>query len=201
MIKKRYTYEETHRTVKGVRQKLCNKCLKWKAQVDFYKNSIRRDGLSSRCKDCDNAKSRKRYRKKRKSRKKYYRYEECHRVVKGVKQKRCRKCRIWKTYSEFYNNILFKDGIQYVCKQCSDKATNKSRRKRQMAARKQGTMAKKRKKSAKKMDEAGIMTAAIKLSKTTEIKGWLRTADKPLAKKEADIKKSRTKRRTKRRGK
>jgi hypothetical protein len=65
----------------------------------------------------------------------YYRYEECHRVVDGVKQKRCRRCKSWKTESEFYKNRSYKDGLQVPCKACSDKATNKSRKKRRTAVR------------------------------------------------------------------
>jgi hypothetical protein len=77
---------------------------------------------------------RERCKKEGKGLKKYYRYEECHRVVDGVKQKRCRRCKSWKTESEFYKNRSCKDGLQYRCKACANKATNKAHKKRRTAA-------------------------------------------------------------------
>ena len=60
--------------------------------------------------------------------KKYYRYEQCHRVVEGVREKRCRKCGKWKAESEFYKKRKHKDGLANRCKECANKATNKSRK-------------------------------------------------------------------------
>ena len=65
----------------------------------------------------------------------YYKYEEKHRTVKGVKQKLCPRCKRWKAEREFYKNIRNKDGLQFPCKACSDKATNKSRNNRRSAVK------------------------------------------------------------------
>jgi len=65
--------------------------------------------------------------------KKYLRYDERHRFVKGVKQKRCGKCRKWKVESDFYKKRRHKDGLAAWCKECSNKATNESRKKRMMS--------------------------------------------------------------------
>jgi hypothetical protein len=45
-------YELRHRVVGGVKQKRCNKCNKWKAESDFYKKRINKDGLAYLCKKC-----------------------------------------------------------------------------------------------------------------------------------------------------
>ncbi len=135
MTKRYYKYKETHRTIKGVKQKRCPKCKKWKDESKFGKNRTRTDGLRYWCKDCERAYTRKRYKKEGKGLKQYYRYEECHRVVDGVKQSRCSRCKKWKAESEFYKSRSCKDGLQVRCKACSNKATNKSRKKRRMAVR------------------------------------------------------------------
>jgi hypothetical protein len=130
MTKRYYKYGETHRAVKGVKQKRCTKCRKWKEESQYRKQSSTKDGLRPYCKDCELKYERERYRRKGKGLKRYRRYEEFHRVVDGVKQKRCRKCKRWKTESEFYKNRLHNDGLQYLCKKCSDKATNQSHKRR-----------------------------------------------------------------------
>jgi chromosome segregation ATPase len=48
------TYEQRHRIVDGVRQKLCRKCKKWKPKSEFHKNSSSRDSLAGSCKVCKN---------------------------------------------------------------------------------------------------------------------------------------------------
>ena len=135
MTKRYYKYEEKHRTVKGVKQKYCTKCSKWKGETQYYKESRTKDRLGSWCKDCELECQRERYRKMGKGLKTYYRYVECHRVVGGVKQKKCRKCKRWKTESEFYKTKRNKDGLQVTCKACSDKATNKARKKWRLAVK------------------------------------------------------------------
>ena len=45
-------YEERHRTVGGVREKLCSKCGRWKKESDFYSDNSKKDGLSYWCKKC-----------------------------------------------------------------------------------------------------------------------------------------------------
>ena len=77
-----------------------------------------------------------RYKKEGKCLKQYYRYEERHRVVDGVKQKRCCRCKRWKAESEFYKSRSYKDGLQFWCKACANKATNESRKKRRTTVRK-----------------------------------------------------------------
>jgi hypothetical protein len=129
-VKKHFVYEESHRTIDGVKQKRCTKCKKWKDESKFGRDSKNKDGLGYVCKDCVRAYMRERCKKEGKGLKQYYRYEECHRVVDGVKQKRCRRCKSWKTESEFYKNRSCKDGLQFRCKACSDKATNKAHKKR-----------------------------------------------------------------------
>jgi len=47
-----YTYEDEHRVVEQVRQKLCRKCGQWKDESEFHKNASRKDGLARWCKIC-----------------------------------------------------------------------------------------------------------------------------------------------------
>ena len=135
MTRRYYKYEETYRTVRGVKQKRCPKCNKWKGETQYYKQSRTNNRLRSWCKDCEWECQRVRNRKMGKGLKTYRRYEEYHRVVGGVKQKKCTRCKRWKTESEFYKTKIYKDGLQFACKACSDKATNKSRNKRRPAAK------------------------------------------------------------------
>jgi hypothetical protein len=37
-----------------VKQKRCCKCKKWKAECEFYKMRMHKDGLAARCKECSN---------------------------------------------------------------------------------------------------------------------------------------------------
>ena len=135
-VKKRFVYEESHRTIDGVKQKRCTKCKKWKDESKFGKDRYGKDGLGYDCKDCVRAYMRERYKKEGKGLKTYYRYEECHRVVDGVKQKRCRRCKSWKTGSGFYKVRSNRDGLSLWCKECANKATNKARKKRRVTATK-----------------------------------------------------------------
>ncbi len=134
-VKKYFVYEESHRTIDGVKQKRCTKCKKWKDDSKFGKDRYHKDGLGYDCKDCVRDNMRERSKKEGKGLKQYYRYEECHRVVDRVKQKRCRRCKSWKTESEFYKNRSCKDGLQYRSKPCANKATNKAHKKRRLALR------------------------------------------------------------------
>jgi hypothetical protein len=45
-------YEDRHRVVKGIRQKLCSKCNRWKNETAFYKDGLARDGLNGWCRKC-----------------------------------------------------------------------------------------------------------------------------------------------------
>ena len=134
-VKKHLVYEESHRTIDGLKQKHCNKCRKWKNESKFGRDTKNKDGLRYWCKDCVRAYMRDRYKKQGKGLKTYYRYEESHRVVEGMKQKRCRRCKSWKTESEFYKNRSCKDGLKFWCKECSKKANRNSYRKRRLAVR------------------------------------------------------------------
>ena len=115
--------------------KRCSKCKKWKDKSKFGKDSKNKDGLRYWCKDCVRAYMRERYKKEGRGLKTYYRYEESHRVVDGVKQKRCSRCKSWKAESEFYKNRSYKDGLKFLCKECSKKANRKSYKKRRKAVR------------------------------------------------------------------
>ena len=44
-VKRYFRYEETHRTVDGVKQKRCTKCKKWKDESKFGKDRYGKDGL------------------------------------------------------------------------------------------------------------------------------------------------------------
>ncbi len=129
-VKKHFRYEESHRTIDGVKQKRCTKCKKWKDESKFGKDRYGKDGLGHDCKDCVRAYKRERYKEEGKGLKTYYRYEECHRVVDGVKQKRCRRCKRWKAESDFYKLRSNKEGLSFWCKECANKAASKARKKR-----------------------------------------------------------------------
>ncbi len=115
--------------------KQCTRCIKWKIDSEFSKNSKNKDGLRYWCKKCERADMRECHNKEGKALKTYYRYEECHRVFDGVKQKRCRKCKSWKAESRFYKYSRHKDGLTTWCKECLNKATNKARKKQRTAMR------------------------------------------------------------------
>lgn len=42
-----------HQVIGGVEVKLCCRCKKWKALIEFSKNRVKRDGLSPICKECN----------------------------------------------------------------------------------------------------------------------------------------------------
>lgn len=128
--KKYLRYEDRHRIVNGIKQKLCSKCSIWKAESGFSTDRSRKDGLDSSCKDCSHKATGKSYKPKQQSVRKNLRYEERHRIVDGVKQKYCRKCKKWKSEQEFYRDKSKKDGLQYRCQKCSYKPVKKFRKKR-----------------------------------------------------------------------
>jgi chromosome segregation ATPase len=47
-----HRYEDEHRVVDEVKQKLCRKCGQWKPEAEFHKNASRKDGLARWCKVC-----------------------------------------------------------------------------------------------------------------------------------------------------
>ncbi len=77
--KKYYIYDECHRVVDGVKQKLCKMCMKWKAEDDFYKERKNKDGLRFVCTECMLTYAREYYNKDGKDlKKKYYKYNACY---------------------------------------------------------------------------------------------------------------------------
>ncbi len=52
------------------------------------------------------------------------------RFADDVRQRRCGRCHKWKDESRFYKNSTMISGLAHWCKECSNKATNKSRRRR-----------------------------------------------------------------------
>jgi hypothetical protein len=123
-------YEDRHRIVKGIKQKFCTVCNKWKAEIKFSTDRSRKDGLNSSCKECSYKATGKSYKLKQQSVRRNLRYEDRHRIVDGVKQKYCRKCKKWKSETEFYKDKLRKDGLMGRCQKCSYKPVKKSRKKR-----------------------------------------------------------------------
>jgi hypothetical protein len=130
MTKRFRSYEESHRTVGGVKQKLCCRCKKWKDESQFHRNLRSKDGIQWKCKECESKYARKRYNRIRKTGRKNLRYEDRHRIVNEIKQKYCRKCKRWKSENEFYKARSRKDGLMSRCKKCSYKPAKKSRKRR-----------------------------------------------------------------------
>ena len=127
MANKYYSYKETHRTVKGVKQKRCIRCKRWKEESEFHKDRARKDGLRTYCKGCVETYERKCRNKNRNDVRDYLRYEERHRIVRTIKEKLCSRCKEWKYESEFHKERRLKDGLSFWCKECSYKVTRKSR--------------------------------------------------------------------------
>lgn len=137
MTKKYYRYKDSHRTVRGVKEKRCPICEKWKPESDFSKDRARKDGLRSRCKECNREYERKLLRKKRKGdARQYLRFEDRHRTVRGVQQKLCIRCKEWRNESEFHKSRRLRDGLSLRCKGCSYKPINKPRKPKKKSVRK-----------------------------------------------------------------
>lgn len=51
-VRRGKTYEDLHRVVDGVKQKLCRRCKEWKPESEFHKNASSKDGLAGSCKTC-----------------------------------------------------------------------------------------------------------------------------------------------------
>lgn len=126
MTKRYYKYAETHRTVRGRKQKYCTKCNLWKAEREFSRDRAKRDGLKSRCKDCDTAYAREPRWRKRNIRE-YLRFEQRHRIVNGVRQKLCSRCKQWENESDFYRDGGAKDGLASRCRKCDTRPCRRHR--------------------------------------------------------------------------
>ena len=50
--RRNFKYEDSHRVVGGVKQKLCCNCRKWKAESEFHIDPIPKDVLKAKCKEC-----------------------------------------------------------------------------------------------------------------------------------------------------
>jgi hypothetical protein len=125
-VRRNLRYEDRHRVVNGVKEKLCTKCGEWKKESEYYKQRSSRDGLLGQCKECGNGQAGKRLERTKKEARRNLRYEDRHRVVNGVKEKLCTKCGEWKKESEYYKHRSSRDGLSVQCKRCSYKATKKS---------------------------------------------------------------------------
>ena len=126
VLRRNLLYDESHRVFRGVKQKLCSYCRKWKDENSFYKGRRKKDGLSARCKECSKKYARERYTPKTKRLGSYLKYEERHRTVKGIKEKLCSECKKWKKETEYYRNRSAKDGLYSQCKKCTYKPTKKA---------------------------------------------------------------------------
>lgn len=111
-------FEERHRLVNGLKEKLCSKCGTWRGEGKFTKDRSSKDGLAGWCKECSHQAAKKSLKPKRKRTRRNLRYEDRHRIVNGVKQKFCRKCYKWKNESQFYVDRSKKDGLSDRCKEC-----------------------------------------------------------------------------------
>ena len=80
--------------------KKCNKCEIEKPTEDFYKDSSKKDGLTTICKDCIKKRT----------------IPEDKKVV--VTEKVCSKCKKTKPADEFCKDSKKKDGLRYSCKEC-----------------------------------------------------------------------------------
>ena len=119
MAKKYNMYKDSHRKIKGVKQKRCTKCRNWKEESEFYKNRACKDGLTIYCKGCVAAYGRKRRGKNGKAFREYLRFEDRHRIRRSIKEKLCSRCKQWKYESEFYKNNSKRGGLTGRCKKCS----------------------------------------------------------------------------------
>lgn len=130
MTREYHKYKNTHRKVRGRKQKYCIKCLKWKNESEFNIDRDKRDGLNIKCRDCDKAYQRELFKKYRRGKKFriYLRFEQRHRINNGIIEKRCSKCGGWKSESEYHKDRSRKDGLACCCKKCSYKPVQKSRK-------------------------------------------------------------------------
>ena len=81
-VKERLRYEQSHRIVNGIKQKLCCRCKQWKKESLFHRNRRSKDGLQWKCKECESKYARKCYNRIRKTGRKNLRYEDRHREIR-----------------------------------------------------------------------------------------------------------------------
>lgn len=92
-------------------EKRCNICKRILPTFQFYKNSRRKDGLSSNCIECE-LKIAKDLRIKRKKKR---------RKTVIPKEKFCKKCQRLLPSSEFHKNCDSSDGLAMYCRECKNK--------------------------------------------------------------------------------
>ncbi len=109
-----------------MKTKLCTKCHKNRGIILFDKDSTKKDGYYSNCKDC------RRFlkgSKKRIPREKYNR--------KGEKIRWCGRCKKYKEKIKFGSNKFTKDGLHFQCKSCAVKDANTENARKGRAGRRQ----------------------------------------------------------------
>lgn len=103
--------------------KKCWNCNRDLSTTNFHKNSARKDGLDTQCKEC-----RSKYNKKwRKNNETKIRQKSHERYIKMIsrenieipKEKFCSSCNRIKPSSEFYTDKRTKNGLRAECKKCS----------------------------------------------------------------------------------
>lgn len=92
----------------------CSKCEIEKEDIEFFKDSTKKSGYQSRCKECF-----------LKSRKKYNNVIEDIDILEG--NKTCSDCGNEKAKKEFSRDKHRKDGLQARCKECATKIRNKNK--------------------------------------------------------------------------
>jgi len=63
-VKEHLKYEERHRIVNNVKQKLCCRCRKWKNESQYCRSDRSKDGLQWQCKECESKYTREYYKRK-----------------------------------------------------------------------------------------------------------------------------------------
>jgi len=102
--------------------KTCSGCKVVKSYDDFHKNKSNRDGLVSRCKDCES------YRKSGTK----VRLEKKRPVGVPVGSKWCPKCEVVKDGTCFRKASKRKDGLQSMCRDCDNEAKRRNRLKNKL---------------------------------------------------------------------
>lgn len=122
--------------------KTCSRCYKTKEITEFYHDSSREDGLSTKCKKCesDSRKLRRQKLQKRSPDK-----------IPDITSKTCSKCGEVKPVMEFYRSLRNNDGYYNPCKACCLKQKQSYHRK--LAARSQNQIPSTKTKRCPKCDE------------------------------------------------
>lgn len=106
--------------------KKCNRCHKTQELTEFYHDRSRSDGISSKCKKCENECRKARHEKLR---------NRIPNELPTITSKRCSKCNEVKTVADFHVSIRNSDGYASHCKLCNKKQKQSYYRK--LAARHQ----------------------------------------------------------------